>query len=63
MKMLCIYLDFSDLSSNIALAIVANNFPCFINSKPEGYSGMAEVSIQCRVEDLPTIENILAPFI
>jgi hypothetical protein len=63
MKIICVYLDMSNFEINSALAHIANNFLCQIDSNVLGMSGFAEISIECFMEDAPAIENILSPFV
>jgi hypothetical protein len=49
--------------TQLILAHIANSFPCFINSFPNGTVGLAEVSIQCRQEDAAAIEKLLSPLV
>lgn len=48
---------------NGVLARVIQDFPCFISSKPILDYTWEEVSIKCRTEDCPAIEQRLASYL
>lgn len=45
-----------------ALDYLANAIPCFV-STIKMYRGSIYVEIECRNEDVPTIERVLAPYV
>ena len=61
MKTVSYFLDWAD-TSICAIDRIAKDFPCFITIADCG-EDYYEVMISARVEDIASIENILAPFV
>ena len=56
------YLLNNDDATIAAVSRIINRIPCFIDTKAVG-SNRFELYIQCRAEDIGSVERVLAPYV
>ena len=62
MKKMCYYVE-CDSAAELAINEIRDRIPCFINTKLSIDGEYMTFEIECREQDIPFVERMIAPFV
>jgi hypothetical protein len=63
MKFICEYIDLTSAYASMILENISEDFPCYVDVGNPDSCGIAELTIECREEDVSAIRDMIADLV